>query len=37
MFDSIDISNTYPKIQADQFQYKLPILGIDAETIIFIF
>ncbi|CAD8185368.1 unnamed protein product [Paramecium octaurelia] len=37
MFDSIDISNTFPKIPADQFQYRLPIHGTDVETILFIF
>ncbi|CAD8111889.1 unnamed protein product [Paramecium sonneborni] len=37
IFDSIDISNTFPKILPDQFQYKLPIYGTDVETILFIF
>ncbi|CAK62803.1 unnamed protein product (macronuclear) [Paramecium tetraurelia] len=37
IFDSIDISNTFPKIPPEQFQYRLPIHGTDVETILFIF
>ncbi|CAD8202135.1 unnamed protein product [Paramecium octaurelia] len=36
-FDSVDMTNTFPIISAEQFQNKLPILGSSVDTILFIF